>query len=272
MSHTIRSLKSSSLGLLFAALCFSSAAAAGTGAQALPSGFVPDPVVRPDCIFELSGAIDRSTLDYVKEQYKLKERYAESRKGQISSCMFGRPGVWLDSPGGDVESAVAIGRFFREKNIVAIVPMNAHCASACVIALLGGVYRTVTGDVGIHRPYGIGISASVQESQSAYARINALLSSYFQEMNVPRKLLEAMNAVPPDEVRWLDYDQDSAYGISGTDPAWQDYQDSRVAENLGITKETLYKRRSIATTSCSQEQDFTQRMLCEDKIVRQGEQ
>jgi hypothetical protein len=246
--------------------CFS--LAFGAEPQLSSDGITWDPPQRPACIFEISGEIDRSTIAYVKEQYRSKENYAASQKGKIGSCMFGRPGVWLDSPGGDVESAVAIGRFLREKNIVAIVPVNAHCASACVITLLGGVYRIVTGNIGIHRPYDIGLSASVQDSQNTYAKINTLLSNYFQEMNISRKLLDEMNAVPPDEVRWLDLDEDSAYGISGTDPAWQDYQDSRVAQAIGISKDMLYERRAFAKKSCAQERYFNQRMLCEQRIIR----
>jgi hypothetical protein len=126
----------------------------------------------------------------------------------------------------------------------------------------------VTGNIGIHRPYDIGFSASVQDSQNTYAKINTLLSNYFQEMNISRKLLDAMNAVPPEEVRWLDLDEDNAYGISGTDPAWQDYQDSRVAQAIGISKEVLYERRAFAKKSCAQERDFNQRMLCEQRIIR----
>jgi hypothetical protein len=269
MHFAIKSRGSTFLGLAFIALCFS-VAAFGASPQAIPKWSELEPVSagRPACIFKISGEINRSTVAYVKDQYRLKEQYAASQKGELNACMLGRPGVWLDSPGGDVESAVAIGRFLRGKDIIAIVPINAHCASACVIVLLGGVYRMVAGDVGIHRPYDVGLSSSVQDSQNAYAKVNALLGNYFQEMNISRKLLDAMNAVPPEEVRWLDFDEDSAFGISGTDPAWQDYQDSGVAQALGVSKEVLYERRALAEKSCVQERDFTQRMLCEQKVVR----
>ncbi len=266
MDHTIRPLRSSSLCIVFAALCVSTAAF-GAGPRALPPGFVPDPVARPDCIFEISDTIDSSTVSYVKEQYELKERYAALKKGQISSCLLGRPAVWLDSPGGDVESAMAIGRFFREKQIVVIVPSGARCASACVIALLGGVERRVVGRIGIHRPYEVNYSTSVQNSQAAYTKASSLVARYFKEMNIPFKLLDAMNAISPDEVRWLSFAEDRALDISGTDPAWEDFRDSQIAQSLGISKQSLYERRAMAKESCAQQQDFTQRMLCEQSII-----
>jgi hypothetical protein len=61
--------------------------------------------------------------------------------------------VRLNSDGGDVHEAIAIGLKARAMKMWVIVLGRARCVSACVLILAGGVDRTVYGRVGIHRPY-----------------------------------------------------------------------------------------------------------------------
>src|SRR3978361_752506 len=59
----------------------------------------------------------------------------------------------INSRGGSVAAAIAIGRMFRREN--AWIGVNGVCFSACVFMLAGAVDRQ-TGkldQVGIHRPY-----------------------------------------------------------------------------------------------------------------------
>jgi hypothetical protein len=59
----------------------------------------------------------------------------------------------LDSPGGDVDSAIEIGRLLRERSADADVHHDMACVSACVLMLVAGKAREIEGKVGIHRPY-----------------------------------------------------------------------------------------------------------------------
>ncbi|HET9031996.1 MAG TPA: hypothetical protein VFN25_03725 [Dokdonella sp.] len=237
-----------------------------------PSGFVVvDSTEFKKCIVKLSGNIDESSLGKIHEEYARAKTFASQNEGS-GLCRSGAEGVvvWLDSLGGDVGTAIKIGRFFRSKNAMTVVPDSAVCASACVLALLGGVERSVIGSVGIHRPFGTSPSDSVNQSQSALRSVNELIYAYLDEMNISSRVLDAMNAVQPEEVRWLDFDECDALGVCGTDPAWKDYNDSMFAKKLGISKLTLYSRRSVANEVCASEKTIRGRMACRQEIVANG--
>ena len=189
--------------------------------------------VSEDCLFvNLSGEIDRATPILLR-------RSLESRRCKIDA--EGRSGIniWLDSAGGDVDAAMEVGRVLRKWQARAMVDKDAHCASACVLALLGGVWRAVSGTVGLHRPYSTTPSSSADEAAIMYRSMRAKLQGYFQEMNIPDRLLDAMNAVGPQQIRWLSGERDQKeleeLWIQGNDPVWEDLQLSKRAEELNIT-------------------------------------
>lgn len=83
-----------------------------------------------------------------------------------------------------------------------------QCLSACVIILAGSYYRSraVAGTVGIHRPYFVedeNLELSYSDLQAAYDALYDELSSLFDRWNLPKSLIDAMYAVPSDEVRIL---------------------------------------------------------------------
>lgn len=58
----------------------------------------------------------------------------------------------LDSPGGDIIEALAIGREVRRRFMLTGVVRKMECDSACVFILAAGVERVGDGKVGLHRP------------------------------------------------------------------------------------------------------------------------
>ncbi len=82
-------------------------------------------------------------------------RAALDRAGQA------HPVVLIDSPGGAIDPALAIGRLVRARGLEVAVARavdgrptdDAQCASACVLVLAGGVSRSVgpRAAVGVHR-------------------------------------------------------------------------------------------------------------------------
>ncbi len=56
--------------------------------------------------------------------------------------------VWLNSGGGNSDEGQRIGRVLRNHRMAVRIPKGSECASACTVAFLGGVIRTV--DVGGH--------------------------------------------------------------------------------------------------------------------------
>ena len=69
------------------------------------------------------------------------ERNASNRK---------RPRIELNSPGGNLVGGLRLGAFIRASGFDTTVAADAECHSACTIAFLGGVSRTVVGKFGIH--------------------------------------------------------------------------------------------------------------------------
>lgn len=63
--------------------------------------------------------------------------------------------IALNSPGGVVEEALAVGRLVREREVDTVVLAGLFCISACPYILAGGVERTVSHDgaVGLHQHY-----------------------------------------------------------------------------------------------------------------------
>lgn len=212
------------------------------------------------CHFTVSGEIGDTTVTYVRNQLNSAPKAAQS-------CI-----VSFDSLGGDVEAAIELGRFLRARNATTLVPANATCASACVLAFLGGAQRQALGRIGIHRPYSSDLSSSVGQSEHSYTHVNDLVKSYFLDINVPAELLTAMNGIPPDEVMWLSASEAARFHITGDDPAWADYQDSRTAKALGISKEALYERRNLAKRLCAGQQDPVQHYMCTSKVIHDGAQ
>ncbi len=67
-------------------------------------------------------------------------------KAQLQKAMA-QPGgiseVWFNSPGGDSEQGQAMGRVLRTLGVPTRIRSGAFCVSACSVAFLGGVFRTV---------------------------------------------------------------------------------------------------------------------------------
>lgn len=96
--------------------------------------------------------------------------------------------VDLDSSGGDVETAIAIGYKLRQiegaESFVA-VRKGAKCASACVFLLAAGSRRWVEGQVGIHRPSRrYDDEATAKGQKAVYRKIEKEIKIFLDAMNI----------------------------------------------------------------------------------------
>ncbi|SHH25314.1 hypothetical protein [Bradyrhizobium erythrophlei] len=165
----------------------------------------------------------------------------------------------INSYGGDVSAAMAIGRLFRKES--ASLGVEGHCISSCVLILAGAVDRQVSGDnvVGIHRPYlASGRTATSAEIAATYSGYLAQIKSYLREMNVPTRLATDMLAVEPEAVRMLTLKELESYRLLGVDPTEQErravsreIRDLKEAEELGIDRIEYTKRKARANATCS---------------------
>jgi hypothetical protein len=189
------------------------------------------------CFLEVYGTIDEQTPIQIRTTLT---KYG-CKKTDFS----------LNSGGGDANAAMECGRIIRRiHGSTNVLKGDSTCASACVLLMLGGVQRGSNGRIGLHRPFSTAISNSTVESRQTYEKTNELVKKYLVEMNIPERLLDVMNSIPPENVKWLSYREMEELWIVGVDPAFQDAMDSGTAKNLGISKQELYRRIQEADRIC----------------------
>lgn len=134
--------------------------------------------------------------------------------------------VALDSPGGSLGEGIELGEFFRENNVTTIVakysskpPLqdegeyssnavqipNAECFSACALAFMGGVERTVDEDskIGFHQFSGKDGNKNLYSNSQLETNtqsVSALVSSYLRRMGAKQELFEIMSSTPPNDM------------------------------------------------------------------------
>ncbi|TDX60520.1 hypothetical protein EDE12_12044 [Methylosinus sp. sav-2] len=91
-----------------------------------------------------------------------------------------RPQVSLDSNGGNAVGGLRLGAYLREADVDTLVAAGAACHSACTMAFIGGVSRTVLGKFGIHA-MSVNPDATASEGGSAAKHMDEVqaLSSMF---------------------------------------------------------------------------------------------
>jgi len=143
--------------------------------------------------------------------------------------------IALNSPGGDLNEAMSIGRWVRENKLKVLVRENAKCFSSCVYVLAAGQTKTPLGEVGIHRPYLLSMPTGGVEN----AMRNALSQSreYFESMNIPAQLADVMFSTPPEKLVILDDSQLSSYRLNQDDLAYSEERDLKNAAAYGMTRQ-----------------------------------
>jgi hypothetical protein len=161
--------------------------------------------------------------------------------------------VQLDSPGGDGVAAMRIGRVARAHR--AHVFVRGRCASACIFILAGGVVRSAgEGKVGVHRGTltqfrpGVGsvpADLSLPEAKAVLARAERDAAEYLAEMGMPAELMQLMNSVPYNSMRWLTGEEARRLGLVGVDAAYARERAGR-ATRAPSADAALFESRSLA--------------------------
>lgn len=104
--------------------------------------------------------------------------------------------IFLHSPGGSVQDALAMSKLIRAKDIKTTVPKNGYCASSCPIVFSGGTARTVGKPawVGVHQIFAAGdASGSLADGMSRAQTISAEVVQHLTQMGIdPRAWVHAM--------------------------------------------------------------------------------
>jgi hypothetical protein len=122
--------------------------------------------------------------------------------------------VVLNSPGGSVADALAMGRLIRERNFATEIEAGKYCASSCPLVFAGGVERRV-GDkaiIGVHQVAAIGSAGGLPRDEMNVAQnISARCQRYLADMGVSLQVWvhametphEKLFVFKPDELKSL---------------------------------------------------------------------
>ena len=138
---------------------------------------------------------------------------------------------YLISPGGDVDEALKIGRLFR-KQLIGTSSVEI-CASSCALIWLGGIHRT--GLAGLHRPYRTDPmfkALSPADASTAYRQLLERVTTYLEEMEVPKSIIETMVVTSSDDIHWV-YAGTDKLGRPPSIAEWEDATCGPDREGLG---------------------------------------
>jgi hypothetical protein len=205
---------------------------------------------RPKACNLLLGLKGEITDAMVAQMSELISRTQKAAGREKAFFAFG--GVELDSPGGDVQAAMALGRLLRKLEGGAWVNRGARCLSSCVLVLAGATARSFEGQIGIHRPYFLVPRGDVS-SQAVASTLGEMLRElreYFREMNVSEQFADAMLRIPPERIKLLREEDLAGYGITPVDPFAQEGFDLQRAKSLGLDRQEYMKRKLLAEQRC----------------------
>jgi hypothetical protein len=95
--------------------------------------------------------------------------------------------VVLNSPGGSVNDALAMGRLIRDKKFATEVEAGKTCASSCPLLFAGGVERRAgdTAVIGVHQVAAVSsANAAPRDEMDVAQRISARCQRYLGEMGI----------------------------------------------------------------------------------------
>lgn len=154
-------------------------------------------------------------------------------------AVFGTTVVSFDSPGGDIEAAIALGRAIRKHGAGTVVRQGSSCASACVYAFAGGTERqAAAGGLKVHRIRLDDLSAANlprEDGEREYRKAVKAVRGYFAEMRLDAALLDAAEKVPSADSLRLSRDVLVRYRLIDAAP----FDEERYASRLRILGATL---------------------------------
>lgn len=133
---------------------------------------------------------------------------------KLSAALAGTPRprrLSLESLGGNVQAALALGETVRREGLATTVPARGVCASACGLVWLAGTPRAMGPDahVGLHAAYLRRNGVSVETGAA-----NALIGAYLGRLGFDDKAIVYLTSAAPDEMTWILPADRQRYGIA----------------------------------------------------------
>jgi len=114
--------------------------------------------------------------------------------------------VVLQSPGGSVQDALAMGKLIRTKNFSTEVQSGNYCASSCPLAFAGGVERHAgeKAAIGVHQVSAAGpVALSQSDAMENAQRISATAQKYLRDMGIDLGVWVHAMETPSDELYYF---------------------------------------------------------------------
>ena len=111
--------------------------------------------------------------------------------------------VVLNSPGGSVTDALAMGRLIREKKFATEVEAGKYCASSCPLMFGGGVERRADdkASIGVHQVAAISTANALpRDEMSAAQNISARCQRYLGDMGISLQVWVHAMETPHDKL------------------------------------------------------------------------
>lgn len=128
--------------------------------------------------------------------------------------------ISLDSSGGSVADALAMGRTIRAGGFATLVGDGSVCLSACPYLLAGGVTRQADAGavVGVHQHFfGKNTLLPAFMAVRDVQRAQASVMDYLDDMDVDLRLMSFALRTPPEEIHILDAEHMRDFNLT-TDP------------------------------------------------------
>jgi ATP-dependent protease ClpP protease subunit len=217
----------------------------------------------------INGEIDNTITAALSQVI---ETFGRQRDPKVQSNDLSGTTIKLNSPGGSVSAAMAIGRILRTNRMTALVDPYASCLSSCVLIYAGAVARfgyKELARVGIHQPYLEVPSQQVDADtvRKSYTSMLTNIRAYLREMNVSEQLADEMMKISPSSVRYLNSDEQEKFGLSAIDPIERETSTLEQAQKLGLDRTEYNRREALSIKLCPLDQSFGG---CHDSIMKTG--
>lgn len=149
--------------------------------------------------------------------------------------------VTLFSEGGSVAAAIRLGRRIRDLQMRVAIESWTECLSSCVLVFASGVERTFKepAHLGIHRLYfdpDDFAELDYANADAAYAGAADEVRSYLRDMRVDEALVDLMQSVSIDDIRYLTYEEAERLRLAGVDPVYEDLLRSKIIAEIGMDR------------------------------------
>jgi hypothetical protein len=162
---------------------------------------------------------------------------------------FALVSVTLNSIGGDVSTAINIGRLARKYDATTVIRQNEICYSSCALIFVAGVSRVNLGALGLHRPYLSSAHLNREMIEKQVPLMLSMIKNYLTEMGLTDTFYQQMvNTEPAKMVSYGVSDISSL--VPATDPVYEEVMIGFQARRYGITTSEVRRREKDVEDRC----------------------